>query len=133
MKRFIHKLSTFIGLVLISACASSPDINESSNSMLQNVPPEERLISPNFTQLQEQLSSLGYEGVGLQFESLETQSLLMGVFSDLRTHRREIRLVYTGLSMSYDSRHKSLTVGGTSSQEAVIKFIVEKVPQKALK
>lgn len=96
------------------------------------VPPEERLVSPNFQKLVSLLKGLGYDGVGLQYESVETQNLLYALFSDPKTHDREIQLVYTGAALAYDPRYKSLTIGGSRELAVLINFIQKSVPSRSV-
>lgn len=111
------------------SCASNVfvPLNDPANT----VPPEERIVSPNFQKLVALLKGLGYDGVGLQYESVETQNLLYTVFMDPKTHDREIQLVYTGAALSYDPRYKSLTIGGSRELPALINFI-QKIPARAI-
>ena len=116
--------------VLFVSCASQifVPLNDPANS----VPPEERLVSPNFQKLSALLKSLGYDGVGLQYEAVETQNLLYSLFSDPSTHNREIQLIYTGAALAYDPRYKSLTVGGTKELPALINYIQKNVPARPI-
>ena len=52
------------------------------------------------------------------------------VFSDARVAKRQIKYVYTGLSMEYDPKHESLTVGGPKDIQSVLDYIVKKVPAR---
>ena len=115
--------------VLFVSCASQifVPLNDPANS----VPPEERLVSPNFQKLVSLLKELGYDGVGLQYESVETQNMLYALFSDPKTHDREIQLIYTGAALAYDPRYKSLTIGGSRELPTLLNFI-QKIPPRSV-
>lgn len=119
-------------LVFLSGCSSTPP-DGSSSEILEPVK-ENGAVAPdpapstNFLRLQELLIKLGYEGVGLAFESDESLQLLTTVFSDPRVANRQIRLVYTGLQMVYDAKYQSLTIGGTTQSSAIIDFIQKDIP-----
>lgn len=74
------------------------------------------------------LESIGYRAVGMQFESEESLNFLSSVFSRDEVRGRAIDLIYTGLRMSYDEQHRSLTIGGTNNLEEVLTFIKANVP-----
>ncbi len=84
--------------------------------------------SPSLSQLLATLRGHGYDGVGLEFEGDTTLEFLNKVFQSPRAANRRIKLTYTGLALSYDPKHESLTVGGTSDLEAVLKYIEKHIP-----
>jgi len=86
-------------------------------------------VSPGLAKLLEKLQSLGYEGIGLTYESDTTLELLYKVFSDPLAMNRQVRAVYTGLANAYDAKAQSLTIGGASSEKAILAFI-KKIPLK---
>jgi hypothetical protein len=83
-------------------------------------------------QLNEKLQSLGYEALGLQFESDETLLLLGKVFDSPVSHNKQVRIIYTGLEMSYDSKHQSLTIGGRKDLKSILSYIQKNIPNKKL-
>ena len=86
--------------------------------------------SPSLSQLLATLKIQGYDGVGLEFEGDTTLEFLNRVFQSPRAANRRIKLTYTGLALSYDPKHESLTVGGTSDLEAVLKYIEKHIPMR---
>lgn len=122
---------------LLSSCASHTPTEPAASGVLESddkttaEAPETSTHSPAFEKLTQQLKDLGYEGVGLQYESAATLALLSEVFSDSRAAGRQIKLVYTGLQMAYDSRHQSFTIGGTASAEAILGFVQKKIPARS--
>lgn len=117
----------FLSAALLSCSSNEVIVDKPAPADVQAdpVPP-----NPAYQRLMELFQSQNYEGVGMQFESDETLDLLYKVFSDQKTWNREIALVYTGLQMSYDNRHKSLTVGGTTSVTAILGYIQKHIPLK---
>lgn len=113
------------------SCSSQSDVLSPVDNPAQNLPPEETLNSPTFQKLSTTLKGLGYEGVGLQYESSKTQELIATVFADPKTHQREIQLIYTGLALSYDPRYKSLTIGAGVEASGIIQFITKNIPARA--
>lgn len=85
-------------------------------------------VAPAFQKLQEKLSQLGYEGIGLDYETEETLALLLRVFSDPALVNRRIKGVYTGGAMDYDPAPESLTISNTNDFKTIIAFIKKKVP-----
>lgn len=65
------------------------------------------------------LSKRGIEGVGLTLESGETQKFLLQVVEHPDFQNRDIALLYTGAVMAYDSKARSLTVGGGQLETAI--------------
>ena len=125
---------------LLSACAGHAPTEAAPSGVLEAVSengktrqmsPRHPRTVPAFEKLTQQLKDLGYEGVGLQYESEPTLALSSKVFSDSRAAGRQIKLVYTGLQMAYDSRHQSFTIGGTASAEAILSFIQKKIPARS--
>jgi hypothetical protein len=133
-------------LFLVSACASSsptpdspPAANSSSDEKISEVlspvsdPTKavaEKVPNPNYVKLMELLSGLGIKGVGLEYEEEPGLLLLIEVFSDPQIGQFDVALVYTGLEMSYDRNHKSLTVGGVTQASAVLAYMIKKVPRR---
>ncbi len=66
-------------------------------------------------------------GVGLEFESEEILKRLETVFKDRRSGGRRIRQLYTGLLLEYDPKSESLTIGGTTEIEKILRFVA-KIP-----
>lgn len=123
-------VSVIILSCLLTSCAS----NETTSSVLEPVDEKtetsEPAKAPSFEKLNAQLTQLGYQGVGLDYESEETLSFLLQVFQDPKVAGRNIRLVYTGLKMAYDAEQSSLTVGGVTQVSMAVDFISKKVPKK---
>ncbi|MCB0403983.1 MAG: hypothetical protein KDD51_04305 [Bdellovibrionales bacterium] len=114
-------------LIWLAACSSSGNLLEKWS---EEGPPtdSESLNSPEFQQLSAKLDALGYQGVGLSFETPEVQKMLTQVFSDPRLVGRKIRLLYTGLAMSYDPKQASLTIGGSMKPAVIVDYIQKHVP-----
>ncbi|GEM_PF-2390344 len=142
MKLFQSKkyMLVVLGLIWASGC-SSPEIptqkqpqipgvleevNEGAKSGNLTDTPENPLV----TNVSEKLKNLGYEALGLQFENDDTLLLLGNVFDSALTYDRKIKIIYTGLEMSYDSKHQSLTIGGTKNLGTILNFIDKNIPKK---
>ena len=82
-----------------------------------------------YQQLESLLQSSGYRGIGLKFENEATLRQLIEVFSDEQTQGRQIKLVYTGLRMSYGPEHQSLTIGGLKDAKQIVSWITGRVPK----
>jgi hypothetical protein len=125
-------LGLTVVISLLAGCSSGETTKQDGLQPTEvtdsTVPVEGTTHSPALEKLTQLFTSLGYEGVGLQYESDATLDLLQKVFSDSRTKGHQIKLIYTGLHLAYDSRHQSLTVGGTSDAEMIVSFIQKKVP-----
>lgn len=124
-----------VAAVVLSACSSSPQASGVLEPLEQAQPnpvaaTSEPVISPSLQKLTDRLSALGYEPVGMAYESDATLDLLFKVFSDPLVQNRRIRLVYTGLQLAYDARAESLTIGGTSDAMKILAFIKKSVPVK---
>jgi len=117
---------------LLIACAST---GSGGSDVLEPLDPEVAEAptpspSPTLSALLEKLRALGYEGIGLTYESEATLDLLNKVFSSPVAANRQIRSVYTGAITTYDAKPQSLTVGGTSNVPAILSFIQKKVPAR---
>ncbi len=134
----VRKSLIGIGFLVLAQCASkpatTPAVLEPVNGQA-SVPTGNEdsgvaisAVDPALAKLKDLLSKLGYEGVGLEFESADTLALLQSVFSDKRTANKDIRFIYTGITMAYDAGGKALTIGGTRDVQSVITFISKKVP-----
>lgn len=130
------KILVPLGFMLLWGCASTTV--ESPSEALEPVgEPEERPLplaeesgelvepTPQYQKLKDQLESLGYQGVGLQYENPPVLEFLYSVFSDPRTAGLPLKRVYTGLQMAYDRQHHSVTIGGTRDVESVIRYLQE--------
>ncbi len=126
----------FLFILVLAGCSSQP-ISAPPSDVLEPVaetptkPETSGSVDPGYKRLIQLLQSLGYEGVGLQYESPATLDLLYRVFSDSRASNRQLKLVYTGINLSYDSRYMSLTVGGSSDLNVILAFIQKNVPAKS--
>lgn len=129
-----------LGFLVLQGCASSPEpeapsdvlepVEEVSTPEQPSAPTQDNPSEfvdgpPEYRALTELLHSLGYQGVGLQYESPEVLQFLQEVFRDPRAAGLSLKRVYTGLEMAYDTEHQSLTVGGTRDKEAVIAFLLK--------
>jgi len=139
-KNFLSLMLCFIWM----GCASKPVTNnpskvpgvlgevnqggEQSQSSESKAGSSENLLLAN---INEKLKSLGYEALGLQFESDETLLLLGTVFDSPVSHNRQIRIVYTGLEMSYDIGHQSLTIGGRKDLKSILNYIQKNIPSRS--
>ena len=118
---------------MILACSSTPTTAEGSGVLEPEDAPETTPTTapaqgPSYQSLMDGLTSLGYEGMGLQFESEQTLMMLEQVFSDPALAGRKIRLVYTGLEMSYDPQYESITVGGLTRPVDIVNYVKKKIP-----
>lgn len=133
-----------ITLLLATGCSSQPESQQVNteppkvSDVLEEVKPEQPSNAPDSTQenpvlsrLTQKMQALGYEVIGLQFETNETLLLLESVFDSPVSQNRQIRIVYTGVTLSYDAKHRSLTIGGTQDTKAILKFIEKNVPLRA--
>lgn len=114
-------------VTLLCGCAGRPSVLEELKSEGQTAAGDSAQ-SPVFQELSATLARLGYQGVGLQYESEGSLQLLKTVFSDPRAAGRKVKLVYTGLHMSYDPKYQSLTIGGSADAGAILDYISKKVP-----
>ena len=121
----------FISLVLlaISGCATTKDkLLDPGKESAQ----EQMSAHPSYQKLIQILKAREIQGVGLQYETEATLDLLYRVFSDTRTANRQVSIVYTGLSLSYDPRYRSLTIGGTNDANVIIAYIQKSIPAKSV-
>ena len=132
-QRVMTRICLTVGFFLFwAACSTPPSASDAPHPILE---PEaakvgsEKPESATLRQLQEKLAELGYEAVGMQHEAETEHAFLLKIFSDPTTKNRKIRLLYTGLELSYDSEHESLTVGGTQDVGEVLRYIRENVPE----
>ena len=129
-------LAVFAGFILLVGfgCASKTDVLsevDSSKSGEKPIGAFETAANPAAQKARQLLEESGYSGVGLEYENDNTLQFLTQIFSDARTRNRQIKLVYTGLNLSYDSRYQSLTVGGTRNADAVIAYIIKNIPLRS--
>lgn len=133
----------FLATLFLSRCASqpAPDLGNPppksasiNKDILEEVddkaPVSETTLDPAYTQLMQLLASLGYQGLGLEFEPRERLNFLIQVFSHPKAANRNLRLVYTGVYMSYDLKHQSLTVGQSTDLQKVIAYIEKNIKLK---
>lgn len=128
-----------ITLILLG-CAESPPTNVNPSKVsgvLEEVGTEQTSLgasgapdNPLLRNITDKLQSLGYEALGLQFENDETLLFLGSIFDSPITHDRQIRIIYTGLELSYDSKHKSLTIGGAKNLASILNFIEKNIPKR---
>ena len=120
---------TFLIVLCVIGCASTNTVSEvltpAEDSAKAAPAPDE--LHRAFL---EQLQSLGYEGVGLQYETSDNFGLLQAVFRDPRVAGRRIRLVYTGMQMVYEVKAQALTIGGLRDPQAIVDYIVKNVPRR---
>ncbi len=120
-------LASFAFLVfLLASCSNQGNLMDSSSMTGFESAPE----SASLKKLKALLRELNYEGIGISYESDATLDLMITVFSDKRAKNREIRLFYTGLAMSYDTKAQSLTIGGVMEAEAILQYIQKNVPAR---
>ena len=131
MRRYRNCFSSSV-CFLFFACAGNP-----SKDVLNPVQGEPKVAeeaqpqgSETYEKLRSILDKLGYEGIGLNLERESTLKFLCEVFSDAKAAKHQIKYVYTGLSLEYDVKHESLTVGGTKDIRTVLDFIQKKVPSR---
>ncbi len=127
-------ICSFFALLLMTRCSSVDSAN--SEGLEVNAAAgaasfmAASMLSPLLSALLERLKVLGYDGVGLEFESENTLEFLGRIFQSPRAANRKIKLMYTGMALSFDPKHNSLTIGGTTDVEAVLKYIEKQVPPK---
>ena len=116
--------------ILVVSCATPS--GRKDLSVLEPVQPDqtvqEEAPRPAYARLSTLLISLGYEPVGMQFESDANLDLLYEVFSSTVAHQRKLKLIYTGLQMSYDAEAESITIGGLTKVTAILNYIQRNVP-----
>lgn len=120
----------FATLVFLLGC--------SSNSVLEPVEataetPETPIESPvpaAFETLRAKLGEHGYEGVGLDLETVESLERLLTVFSDPAAANRRIKQIYTGAANDYDAANESVTLSGSSDAKAILAFLKKRVPMQ---
>ena len=126
-------------LMGLSHCASQPTSPTQSkiSDILEEIRPEEGSTNqvrvsdnPLVIHISAKLQSLGYEALGLQFETDGTLLLLGKIFDSPVSHERQIRIIYTGLAMSYDSKHQSLTIGESKDLGSILIFIDKNIPKR---
>lgn len=129
LKRMWRSALTVLFTFFVGCASTSPEHPsevlepvEDKNSFAQEA------MNPAYLQLAQVLKSLGYEPIGIQYETQPVIEVLNKVFLDPRTHNRVIALLYTGLQMSYDKSAQSLTIGGTSNISAIVAYIQKNVP-----
>ena len=123
-------LTALLFMTIFCRCASKGSrILEPADSDAVAKADEKEIVNSKYDELMSVLGQLGYEGVGLQFENDSSLEFLIKLFSDPRMRDRKLRLIYTGLEMSYDARHQSLTIGGTRELEKIFAFIDKNVPK----
>lgn len=91
---------------------------------------DSRAVNPAFGKLNAKLTELGYEGVGLEYESTAVLELLTSVFSSTDVKNRKIKRVYTGGGLEYDGPAEAITIGGTTNKAKILTFIKKKVPKR---
>ncbi len=91
---------------------------------------DSRAVNPTFGKLNAKLTELGYEGVGLEYESTGVLELLTSVFSSPDAKNRKIKRVYTGGGLEYDGPAEAITIGGTTNKAKILTFIKKKVPKR---
>ena len=132
MKR--NRLVLPVVLLAAVGCTSPDRINDVLQPVVENPNPSPSAspapTSPALGNLEEALKKNGAEPVGMEFEDTAVLEMLYRVFSDPRLANRRIKLVYTGLQLSYDRKAESLTVGGTKKESDIIAFILKEVPKK---
>ncbi|MBM4304478.1 MAG: hypothetical protein FJ112_09140 [Deltaproteobacteria bacterium] len=146
MRRYIilkifRKLTVFLFSVFICHCASAPELQKNSPPPVSHALEEvndnsakadavDSKNNPLVSNISETLKSLGYEALGLSFETDETLLLLGKVFDSPVTHGRKIRIIYTGLQMAYDAKHQSLTISSEKDLATILSFIDRNVPKQ---
>jgi len=139
--RFIALSGNLVFLTILICCASKPVPppveTPKVSQVLEEVAPEQvnqdtekKGANPLVSNINEKLNSLGYEALGLSFESDETLLLLGSVFDSPITHNRQIKIIYTGLMMSYDEKHQSLTINTSKNLASILSFIDKNVPKQ---
>lgn len=124
-------------LIFQTACSTSSSLKSVSSGSDILEPIDERptpettsLPSPQLERVTQLLAGLGYQGIGLDHEDEGTLSFVEAVFSSPKTRNRKIRLIYTGLQLSYDKEQESLTLGEEVPLEKTIRFIEKNVPRR---
>jgi hypothetical protein len=123
-------------LFLQVACSSNPALQKSGgeSDILEpaDAPSSETvsLPSPHLEKVLQLLASLGYQGIGLEYEDEATLNFLEAVFSSAKVRNRKILLIYTGMQYSYDKEQQSLTLGEDEKVAKALRFIEKNVPSR---
>ena len=126
----------FLFLFLQVACSSNPALQKSGgeSDVLEpaDAPSSETvsLPSPHLEKVLQLLASLGYQGIGLEYEDEATLNFLEAVFSSAKVRNRKILLIYTGMQYSYDKEQQSLTLGEDEKVAKALRFIEKNVPSR---
>lgn len=117
--------------ILVISCAAPP--KHKAYPVLEPMdppgPPDKSEVArPNYDRLEAMLLGMGYEPVGMQFETDANLDLITQVFSSPIAQRRKIKLVYTGLQMAYDKAAESFTIGGLTNVTSILTYIQRNVP-----
>lgn len=123
--------------LLVFRCSSAEpqidapsDVLEPLEASVSTETPIETPVSPAAEKLQKRLATLGYEGVGMELETVEVLEFLLAVFNDPTAANRKIQTVYTGAANSYDASSQSLTVWADKDPKSILAFIKKKVPTR---
>lgn len=132
MKNLVLNITILTLLVILSACASttpeSDVLTPVSDALTE--PPVAPVRSAAYEKLAQVLSGLGCSGVGLEFEDDITLERISTALSHPKIAGRKLQLLYTGMSMSYDATPGSLTIGGVTDSESIVRYIIKHVPLK---
>jgi len=135
MSKFGFVLGGFL-LVFQVACSSSSSVLKPAgeSDILEPADTSSKetlsLPSPQLEKVLQLLASLGYQGIGLEYEDEATLNFLEAVFSSPKVRNRKISLVYTGMQYSYDKEQQSLTLGEEEKVPKALKFIEKNVPSR---
>ncbi len=132
----MKKLIMIAVLMLVQACSSAgaPSPALEPVETVETVggepaeTPIESPVSAAFETLRARLTELGYEGVGLELETVESIERLQVVFSDPAAAGRRIKQIYTGAANDYDANNESVTLSGSDDAGAILAFLRKKVP-----
>ncbi len=126
----------FASFLMVLGCSSGGSTTDSPSPVLEPVEaaaeasetPIESPVPAAYEAVRSKLSELGYEGVGLDLETVESLERLQVVFSDPGAANRRIKQIYTGAANDYDANTESVTLSGTSDAQAILTFLKKRVP-----
>ncbi len=120
--------------ILLAACASTDRVDEVLQPVQEELAPAETPAPPvpneSYGRLQQTLSKIGVEPIGLEYEATAFHELLIKIFSDPRMHKRKVKTVFSGEKMAYDKKAESLTIGGNSKEAEIFSFVAKEVPKR---
>ncbi len=135
----MRKVTILVVSAMLYGCASTELENDAPSAAIEAVdaptalPPIESAVLLAAEKLKAHLASLGYEAIGLEFETEEVLAFLDTVFRDPNCADRQIRTIYTGAQNSYDVASQSLTLWTSQDPKLALGFIKKTIPTRKKK